>query len=77
MTLTEFLLARITEDQEDSWIMPEGGGRMRDECQAKRRIIAWATDSGTSKPDADTIAPLTFLVAIYRDHPDYRTVWEV
>ena len=80
MTLTDFLLARIAEDEEDSWIMGEGGGRMRDECEAKRRIVHlnYFNDpgddwSGGAESAHDDV--LRLLAVPYADHPDYDETW--
>lgn len=75
MTLTEFLLARITEDEARlpalHGMPPHGAALTRAyaECEAKRRIVDWARYA--LEPDAVLLA----LALPYADHPDYREVW--
>jgi len=81
-TLTEFLLARIAEDEarvagfwqgEDPdffW----GPDRIRSECQVHRRIVERVYEEhGLRGELLDGI--LHDLAAVYADHPDYRQEW--
>jgi hypothetical protein len=104
MTLTEFLLARIAENEEQipdvrawmvreqakvhpaqfvvAWMMhPE---TMRAECEAKRKLVEWAQYDDWTDPDynghlnapgSDRGDVLTWLAAVYADHPDYDEAW--
>lgn len=74
MTITEFLEARIAEDEtqaakhQESAIRHGWGdytARVLAECAAKRAIIAY------SPPRT-----LQHLAAIYDDHPGYRQEWD-
>lgn len=91
MTIVEFLLARIAEDEaaiEGGHIDPPGPDpqwgldRMRAECQAKRAIVAeWSNDarypdfSGGYETAIDNV--LDCLATVYADHPDYDPAWRV
>lgn len=78
LTLTEFLLARIAEDEE--WNRDNPGGdpmkpgsikRTHAECEAKRRIVGpWV---GTVMEDGAWA--LRVLATIHADHPDFREEW--
>lgn len=86
MTLTEFLLARIAEDEAAAEGDPHasyceergctcGAGttttRVLAECEAKRRIIlALCDDYEEPSPSV-----LRTLAGIYADHPDYDEAW--
>jgi hypothetical protein len=88
MTLTDFLLARITEDEaafRKSWsrgvLDPDASelerllvpARMQAECEAKRRIITGASlEIGLSTAE-DWLFPL--LALPYADHSDYNAAW--
>ena len=82
VTITEFLLARIAEDEagaravvgdRNAWDTPEWDAsrwspwRVLDECEAKRRLVG---DEWYEDPET-----LRILAAIYSDHPDYRDEW--
>lgn len=83
-TLTEFLLARITEDEEAARAsIPTGGRRAGKtfwqrrvvECVAKRRIVEHV------EPDPLALSPgdeyvLRLLAQVYADHPDYDPTWK-
>lgn len=89
MTITEFLLDRIAEDETTSvheidcgYAMAEYGKpcscgwekRMDRACEAKRRIVEHC------EPDPITLSPgddyvLRSLASEYADHPDYREEW--
>jgi hypothetical protein len=91
MTLTEFLLARIAEEEADvahidgvNWT----GDRVLAECAAKRRVIARAqrvfdglypyhADEAYESRADHARDDLRDLAAIYADHPDYREEWKL
>lgn len=112
MTLTEFLLARIAEDEAvarayedgDNWPNPYIGdgdssdlawvdrftaGRVRAECEAKRRIVELhegahecstydtegEIDNCTWVLATDMCSTLRLLALPYADHPDYDEAW--
>lgn len=88
MTITEFLLARIAEDEDDlamarlddlpAWWMPGWWTRERAQAdiEAKRRIIErHSRCDDVSFGDASTCPDMQTLASIYRDHPDYREEW--
>ncbi len=77
LTLTEFLLARIAEDEHivrlvqrsSLGTMPTSGRGMRD-LEFKRWLIArHARGAGYG-------AALAQMSTIYADHPDYREEWK-
>jgi hypothetical protein len=86
-TLTEWLLARIAED-EAKWEVGVGirardcpymAAQMLAECEAHRRIVGtYERFGGTDQPMA-VAAPLQTvacaLAAVYSDHPEYRSEW--
>lgn len=85
MTLTEFLLARIAEDEADARgdtlgaVIPQdcwGPDRVLAECEAKRRIVD-ACQNVEQVHAAEFLADrmLAFLALPYADHPDYREEW--
>ena len=93
MTITEFLLARIAEDERHARKLAETDRRpvlalaitanhpqrVLAECEAKRRIVERA---GFLIDEPDGLGNLcegilTDLAAIYADHPDYREEWRV
>jgi hypothetical protein len=85
MTLAEFLLARIADDEAEAKLMQRRyEKRVLAECDAKRRIVkAWR--DGPAGSDAwfsddtgwDGIAWCVQVLALpYKDHPDYRTEWK-
>jgi hypothetical protein len=83
-SLTEFLLARIAEDETVPWHMDwckevgddtwpcncKGTARVLAECEAKRRII------GERNDDDPPWVVMRHLAAVYADHPDYRDEWK-
>jgi hypothetical protein len=90
LTVSEFLLARIAED-EGTRAVPGGGRwavvtdqevaeaeRWRAECEAKRRIVREHDAAGCDYcPEVvDDCPTLRALAAVYRDHPDYREEWQ-
>ena len=88
MTITEFLLARIAEDeamifagQERGYVMPAVANlpgadpfdRALRECEAKRRIVELQAAN-----DEDRYLPgfiLLALASVYADHTDYDPGW--
>jgi hypothetical protein len=86
MTLTEFLLARIANDERDARQriqMGEGRisaykvpppARIHAECEAKRRIVGLhpCDNCGAAFDPCET---LRLLALPYADHPDYREEW--
>lgn len=82
MTLTEFLLARIADDE----AMAAPWGRWHAECEAKRRIIekaeAWVAVALEDEDGEAAIlaiglqASYPFLALPYADHKDYRSDWK-
>lgn len=91
MTLTEFLLARIADDEEDvADDEPWDGGmcqanvgvhysrdRVLAECEAKRRIVEQVSDVTWVGSYAVRDFVLGQLVLPYADHPDFREEWRV
>lgn len=86
MTLTEFLLARIAEDEGMLWRFSEWSkARVLAECEAKRRIVEdceeYAADHRTAPSDFArgrrhaALLAATRLAAVYADHPDYDQGW--
>lgn len=83
MTLTDFLLARIAEDQETALDKHDIAyddmrfgdcacgypARVRAEREAKRRVLEVARLFGCEK------AVARYLALPYADHPDYREAW--
>lgn len=86
--LTEFLLARIAEDEAslpegfDCWYPPE---RYAAECEAKRRIVedfeilhadyGVTHDPSTEARRFQALIAAARLASVYADHPDYREEW--
>ncbi len=88
-TLTDFLLARIAEDEaraagiEGLWI--DDRGRVLAECEAKRRIVDWVigVKASSGRPpgfdpaDAEALTHALLLLALpYADHDDYDEAWK-
>lgn len=68
MTITEFLLARITEDE----------AVVRAECKAKRALVNDLTrynDRGQACYSLQGLRRLGYLASVYADHPDYQQEW--
>jgi hypothetical protein len=87
MTLTDFLLARIAED-EAARVIPDGdpgwpftrsaeeiaeSERWKAECEAKRRIV----EREMADVDEPDWVLLRLLAIPYADHPDYREEWRI
>lgn len=68
MTITEFLLARIAEDEEHARGVKDTYGftprRLVAEYVAKRCIVL-----------IKDFAAMDLLASVYADHPDYRREW--
>lgn len=91
VTLTDFLLARIAEDEARAhrnhyWTCPAaqskdgrcecGQQRPLAECEAKRAIVGIAQMPWFRMGEQDGLHyALTHLAAIYADHPDCRDEW--
>lgn len=86
MSITEFLLARIAEDQEAARPFPGAADlRVLRECAAKRAIIGLADEAleaEVKRRDASALGAdlmhqdtLRALAAVYSDHPDYQPEW--
>lgn len=90
MPLTEFLLARIAEDEamlrgEGDYLVSFNLPRLLRECEAKRQIVEIAEDHADSADPIghrgtmyfidDYQGVLLALAAIYADHPDYQFGW--
>ena len=79
-TLTDFLLARIAEDEaqntearrriDEGYWSPNEARRWAAECEAKRRLIRWLDDFTLREQG------LSLLALPYADHPDYREEWK-
>jgi hypothetical protein len=90
MTLTDFLLARIAEDEaavEAKWLRAPKGApivpdaahtRVLAECEAKRRIVEYCPSASEEGDTWDTAfwRVLQILALPYADHPDYREEWK-
>lgn len=80
MTITEFLEARIGEDElRANYYGPlvMGTARVLAECAAKREVIELAkevADIDNSLMSEDKKL-LRTLAAVYKDHPDYQQEW--
>ena len=89
MTLTDFLLARIAEDEAVArsltynWSDPQESLRRRfiADVEAKRRIVE-EHDRHRGECDRDyqfgdqPCETLRALASVYSDHPDYREEWK-
>lgn len=81
MTLTEFLTARLDEDEAD--LRARGQWRESDgyrfqpqrEVEAKRRIIALAIRPQHQSWTSPWVDALVALASVYSDHPAYRESW--
>lgn len=84
LTLTDFLLQRIAEDEAEvqNALALHGSGttwrlghaldpaRVLAECEAKRRTVEWLVMEPRDEQ------PLRFLALPYADHEDYREEWK-
>ena len=86
LTITEFLKARIAEDEYDAnrellWgttqTLTRMNARIIDECAAKRAILAKTPRNGDFyDPGSYTSAhTVRALAAVYADHADYQEGW--
>jgi hypothetical protein len=86
MTLIEFLLARIAEDEAGAeradYIADFNPARVLAECESKRRIVDECTGGlywnvGCSEGHEGNFENiLALLAAVYADHPDYQPKWK-
>jgi hypothetical protein len=85
-TLTEFLLARLSEDEGELRGMTRFGGVVRpvvagtvEDCESKRRIVEWCAPLSDMqvRRQTRTLANdvLCALASVYADHPDYQEEW--
>lgn len=86
MDITEFLLARVAEEEAvepddiDSGMCATYGGthypqaRVLAECKAKRAIVTMLYETTDYAPYIEDQV-LRNLAAVYADHPDYREEW--
>lgn len=92
LTLTDFLLARIAEDEEreSSWERVDRRLRLADnrahwsrkrrlaECEAKRRIVGRCSAVDYAMPSTHLAhGILAELALAYADHPDFREEWRL
>lgn len=84
MNITEFLEARIAEDEKRAkyyGALALGTARVLAECAAKRAIIAASRedheDSLTRNDDTIELGSIALyaLAAVYKGHPDYQREW--
>ena len=80
MTITDFLLARIAEDEDYAYAALVvaagrwGPARVMAEAQAKRNIVnAYVRAS----EDVGLAIAVAHLAAAYSDHPDYDPSWHL
>jgi hypothetical protein len=76
MTLTDFLLARIVEDEalHCEWGCHE---RVLAECEAKRRIVENASRHAPGQRGYGASNFAAQCIALpYRNHPDYKQEWK-
>lgn len=73
MTLSDFLLARIAEDEmaASTTLSATWNKWIERDCEAKRQIVKHHAPyaGGGGRPT------LFYLAAIYADHPDYDEAW--
>jgi hypothetical protein len=92
MNVTEFLRARIDDDEELACRgapRVEPSNRLLAECAAKRRIVErwneldgndpeWGRmDDQTAGQRAEWEDTLCALASVYADHPDYNPAWSI
>jgi len=91
VTITEFLEARIAEDEKRAYYygsLALGTARVLAECAAKRAIIKQYGEYsecaaeyvgiaalGARCAQQATLDALKALAAVYKDHPDYQQKW--
>lgn len=81
MTLIEFLLDRIADDEHFGTHDRHLAKRWDVECEAKRQILGlcrYATDSDDMSDNESAMgeAILALLALPHADHPDYREEWK-
>lgn len=86
MTIAEFLLARISEDE--AWardheqagdflgFIEDVAARVLAECEAKRRIVVRHTNCDDTS-FGDPCDDLRDTASVYADHPDFDPAWRV
>lgn len=85
-TLTDFLLARIAEDERIGRILQRSSLgedrqiRLLADCEAKRRIVQWCGPRshdapGTAASTTTARFVLASLALPYADHPDFQEEW--
>jgi hypothetical protein len=81
LTLTEFLIARITERRRTA-LRNEAGSRLMTECDALRRIVELHSAGPGQHPDFCghdlwklPCPTLRHLGSIYFAHPGYQSEW--
>jgi len=83
MTLTEFLTARVTEDEAAAHAARQDPARVLAECAAKRQILNRYLDACAADQSSGTFATvwgerreaLATLAAVYADRADYDESW--
>ena len=90
MNITEFLEARISEDEAAAQKLAltdrrpvlsiastvNHPARVLAECAAKRAIIERVSPGDGPAPVRDLVI-LLILASVYKDHPDYQEAWAV
>lgn len=84
MTLTEFLLARIAEDEtdiredrNDFFAELRVTDKLLTECEAKRRIVEHAENATNGHVKLTAVQHCTWLAQPYADHPDFDPDWKL
>lgn len=89
MTLTEFLLARIAEDEKAAdldedlgHISSDGYARALRDCEAKRELVklfgyAESFDTAHRVGWYPAVRAIRSLASVYSDHPDYLPEWQL
>ena len=88
MSIVEFLLARIAEDEDLAKVYAEGlydSARVLAECAAKRWVLdtlrsyepdtEWRTEPDMGKRGNNAAGAVRQLAAVYAEHEDYREEW--
>ena len=80
MTLTEFLIERIAEDEAVARAWREDIGGLRTtimaECVSARQFVDLHSTCATSSGEARSCSSLIVLGTLYDEHPDYRQEWK-
>lgn len=91
MNISEFLEARIAEDEAEAknlqgeidFGLEACGDRLLTECEAKRSIVQYVSNARLDRwrdPEADSAYRAAWWIAtrlavVYKDHPDYQQEW--